>query len=181
MSTINNTTRYQLAVREGREYSADTSWEVADHDYKASELFETKEAALAAKDAFVTSLNVTKDDVYELNLITFTWDEDEDIDNDEPSPEIETLDLIDISDKLSDYTYVIYQYFGQYMIAQGKYKVEYAPRHYHTLNELFKVCEHSSFNWWPTEAFKTKDEAIEAMNDKRVVGGVIAELVESED
>ena len=181
MSTTNNTTRYQLAAREGREYSADTSWEMADHDYKTSELFETKEAAMAAKDAFVTSLNVTKDDVYELNLITLTWDEDEDIETDEPSPEIETLDIIDMSDKLSDYEYVAYQYFGQYMIAQGKWRVEYTPRHYSTLNELLKVCEYSSFNYHPVEVFKTKAEAIEAMKDRRVVSGVIAELVESED
>lgn len=174
------TNKYQLAAREGREYSSDSGWEFADHDYKTSEYFETKESAMAAKDAFVTSLNVTKDDVYELNLITLTWDEDEDIENDEPNIIDETLNAIDLSDKITDYKYVAYQYFGQYMIAQGKWTVDYAPSYYYTLNQLFKVCEYSSFNYHPLEVFKTKADAIEAMKDKYIVSSVIKEL-ESED
>lgn len=182
MSARIETNKYQLAAREGREYSADSGWEFTDqHIDCVSEYFETKEAAIAYVPTFIESLKASKDDVYEINLNTFTWGEDEDVDSDTPELDIETLDIIDLSDKLSDYTYVVYEYFGNYMLPQGKYKVEYTPNGYATLNELLKVCEHSSFNWWPTEAFKTKDEVIEAMKGKRVVGGVISELFESED
>ncbi len=180
----NTITRYMLTATEGREYSADRGWELADHTYSNSERFETKELALAAKDSFIESLKVGANEVFDINLITQSWEdvELEDIDDNSPnSDDIENIDMIDNSDKLSDYTYVAYQYHGQYMIAQGKWRLDYTPNHYHTINELMKVCEYSSFQYHAKEVFKTKEDAIEYMKDKHVVSTVIEELMANED
>ena len=181
--TTNTITRYMLGAVEGREYSADRGWELADHTYSTSEKFETKEAALAAKDSFIESLKVGANEVFEINLYTYTWTDValEDIDNSQGEMDIETIDIIDNSDILSDYTYVAYQYHGQYMIAQGKWRLDYTPNHYHTINELMKVCEYSSFQYHAKEVFKTKEDAIEYMKDKHVVSTVIEELMANED
>lgn len=165
-------TNYILGAIEGREYSANSGWELADHTYSTSENFETKEAALAAKDSFIESLKVGANEVFEINLYTWT---------DVGLEDIETIDMIDNSDKLLEYNYVAYQYHGQYMIAQDKWRLDYTPNHYHTINKLMRVCEYSSFQYHPKEAFKTKEEAIEYMQDKHVVSTIIEVLMQNED
>jgi len=138
MNTTTNNIKYQLSAREGREYLPDTGWEFADVIYATSDLFETKQAALDAKDAFISSLNVTERDVIEIELTTLTWDEGEDIENDDArSIEIETLDVIDMSEKLLGLEYVANQYFGQYMIAQDKWDIHYVPTYQSNL--LYKT------------------------------------------
>lgn len=170
MTTLSTTKKtYQLAAIQGREYDVNSGWEFSDYN-ESFEDFETLEEAIAGKDDFIESLNITPDEVYEIRLNTFTHEIDEETGEiDEystPDLETETLELIDNSDRLSEYTYQVNQYFGQYMIASGKHTVDYVTRSCSTVNELLLKIEYSSFKSHPVAVFKTLEETKEFLENK---------------
>lgn len=170
------TTKFQLTATEGLEYDFNSGWVMADSTHKVSELFSTKEEAIAAKDAFVQSLKISEDEVFEIDLVTLIIDED-----DKEIDEIETIELIDNSEK--GYKYMLTQEFCQYQIAKNKYKIEYVGRNQLSRNQFLLRIENGSFRWNVMEVFKTEEEVRAYVTDDMniidsVVSGIIAEETE---
>ena len=165
--------KFRLAATEAVEYNVNTGWIMADHVDKLSQTFDTRLDALGFKDEFIKSLNISKREVYEIQIHTVESEVDEYGDEIYLFVDGETLDMIDNSEYLRDYPYQANQYYGQYMIPQNKYYIDYTTSLCSTHNELFKRIESGSFKCHPVEVFKTEEEAREWAEDKRIVSSVV--------
>jgi len=165
--------KFRLAATEAVEYNVNTGWIMADHVEQLSQTFDTRSEALGFKDEFIASLNISQRDAYEIQIHTVEVEVGGDGDETYLFVDGETLDMIDESESLRDYPYQANRYYGQYMIPQNKYFLDYTTSLCSTKNELFKHIEHGSFKSHPEEVFKTEEEVREWAEDKNVVSSVV--------
>lgn len=162
--------KYQLTATQGREYNQNTGWDLKDHTDISSDLFNTTEEAKAYLPEFIKELDVQDDEVYQIDLVTVEEDEE----GDTELKDAEMLDFIDKSE--SGYTYAISRYYGQYMIPQNKFKIEYMYNRRLTRNEVMIRSENRSHSYNIIELFNNEEEVlqwVEENPDANIVYSVV--------
>lgn len=162
--------KYRIVAKNCVEYDLNNGWEYAYSILEESDLFDTEKEMKSFAPTFIKELNILENEVVciELQTLEVEIDESDCEEDGEQNIKYSNIDIIDFdsdiidnSDRIDSTYIVLSEYFGQYMLPQGKYKLDTPYRGINTKNELFLRTENSPFHYHPIEVFETEEAAKE--------------------